>query len=445
MSAATSTPNRATGENPPSQKLKDSCDMCSSSKVKCNKEKPVCGRCRKLGYPCFYSPARRIGRPHPSRRNGSNARKSPDLQRHGSYTDRMPSMPATPKDTGLPTSDAHIQRAPTIMSTNGTTPAYSQNAMHWLDELYLSGGAIEDPERSVATPMALQGGFSPGKELPGLAQTPLADPSQIFNFDSLVHDHPYWAPSMTSEADTSILPLEHHPTHSSEASSVENNELLVCGQAPSHSAETDCVSGAIEILRRLQTTSTGRCSSDEQYASMSTAGSDLAARVQVASSAINRLSTILVCPCSQKTYVAILVASVCLAIMDVYDALFQRPHENRLMTMSPSAPGTNIDSMLSMPMDLDSVSLGVSSLDSIGTVSLSSVEPLPTDDLDPHVSSMQVLEELSKLANVVMQFSRRYKCDVRSQSAKTLSALADSLKLRLRLVTNEAIERSSIH
>ena len=46
------------------KRSKDTCDMCSSSKVKCDKKRPVCGRCNRLDYPCFYSPARRI-RKHP--------------------------------------------------------------------------------------------------------------------------------------------------------------------------------------------------------------------------------------------------------------------------------------------------------------------------------------------------------------------------------------------
>ncbi|CAG8071497.1 unnamed protein product [Penicillium salamii] len=44
-------------------KLKDSCDKCSASKVRCTKEKPSCTRCDKLCYVCSYSPARRVGRP----------------------------------------------------------------------------------------------------------------------------------------------------------------------------------------------------------------------------------------------------------------------------------------------------------------------------------------------------------------------------------------------
>ncbi|KAL7940120.1 hypothetical protein V8C42DRAFT_291398 [Trichoderma barbatum] len=48
----------------PARKLKDSCDLCSASKLRCNKQKPTCARCAALNQPCSYSPARRAGRPH---------------------------------------------------------------------------------------------------------------------------------------------------------------------------------------------------------------------------------------------------------------------------------------------------------------------------------------------------------------------------------------------
>ena len=43
-------------------KLKDSCDTCAASKIRCNRRKPVCERCANQGYSCQYSPAQRIGR-----------------------------------------------------------------------------------------------------------------------------------------------------------------------------------------------------------------------------------------------------------------------------------------------------------------------------------------------------------------------------------------------
>ncbi|KAJ5667225.1 hypothetical protein N7507_003089 [Penicillium longicatenatum] len=64
---------------PQNQKLKDSCDRCSVSKIRCTKEKPSCARCDKLGYACFYSPARRVGRPHRSKES-SNKTGDADTQ-----------------------------------------------------------------------------------------------------------------------------------------------------------------------------------------------------------------------------------------------------------------------------------------------------------------------------------------------------------------------------
>ncbi|KAE8370570.1 hypothetical protein BDV27DRAFT_167478 [Aspergillus caelatus] len=57
----------------PARKLKDSCDVCSASKLRCDKQKPTCSRCANLNRPCTYSPARRGGRPHRVRRKSSQS------------------------------------------------------------------------------------------------------------------------------------------------------------------------------------------------------------------------------------------------------------------------------------------------------------------------------------------------------------------------------------
>ena len=44
------------------KKLRDSCDRCSDSKVKCERGHPKCRRCLKKGFSCHYSPARRMGK-----------------------------------------------------------------------------------------------------------------------------------------------------------------------------------------------------------------------------------------------------------------------------------------------------------------------------------------------------------------------------------------------
>lgn len=49
--------------NGPSAKLRLSCDECLQSKIKCDKQKPKCNRCRGLGRDCVYGVSRKVGRP----------------------------------------------------------------------------------------------------------------------------------------------------------------------------------------------------------------------------------------------------------------------------------------------------------------------------------------------------------------------------------------------
>ena len=51
----------------PGPKLRDSCYACAASKVKCPKEKPSCLRCQNRGLNCEYIVTRRVGRRHDSR------------------------------------------------------------------------------------------------------------------------------------------------------------------------------------------------------------------------------------------------------------------------------------------------------------------------------------------------------------------------------------------
>lgn len=48
------------GQQP--RKLRDSCIHCANSKVKCNKEKPICSRCARRRLDCEYKVSRRTGR-----------------------------------------------------------------------------------------------------------------------------------------------------------------------------------------------------------------------------------------------------------------------------------------------------------------------------------------------------------------------------------------------
>ncbi|OAQ99551.1 hypothetical protein LLEC1_01329 [Akanthomyces lecanii] len=56
-----------------SSELKRSCEECSSSKIKCSQDKPVCRRCRKQGIACTYAPPKRTGRPRKIRKDSDHS------------------------------------------------------------------------------------------------------------------------------------------------------------------------------------------------------------------------------------------------------------------------------------------------------------------------------------------------------------------------------------
>lgn len=401
--------------------------MCSSSKVKCNKEKPTCSRCRKLGYPCFYSPARRIGRPHPNRRTLASKATEARPRLRGRSTIHN-STPPTPEH--LPrVSDIQHQNPALAQQGGGSDPSYAQNPLQWLDEFYSSPQAgIDDSDRASATFASHFHGFKHSIESEQLEcdlQSPVL--GQFPNIPEAFDADPHWTHCFPPQFDNTIFQLDIGLDQSSgqncSAEASSNTSLSRDLTPGSDSPEPDCVTGALEILRRLQNPQRKNPFGPHNKAD------GLSLDIEVASSAVNRLTTILVCPCSRKTYVGILVAAVCLDILDLYDSLFAQPKSDDLS-------GTLADKLLAMN-SFHPFSMG---LDDDKGEGLESMDFDRMGESSSQVSHVRILEELSKLANMVMQFSRRYKGDA---TAGTLSALADSLKFRLRLVTNEALKRGS--
>ncbi|KAH8807215.1 putative C6 transcription factor [Xylogone sp. PMI_703] len=62
---------------PAAPKLRDSCEACAASKVRCNKVKPSCFRCTKRGLNCEYLATKRVGRKHYSRPSISDGSNTP--------------------------------------------------------------------------------------------------------------------------------------------------------------------------------------------------------------------------------------------------------------------------------------------------------------------------------------------------------------------------------
>ncbi|KAI5364372.1 hypothetical protein J4E82_011513 [Alternaria postmessia] len=63
------------------ERLRGSCDFCTQSKLRCNKNKPSCRRCTIQQQPCVYSVARRTGRPPKRPRKANDGQEA--NEQHG--------------------------------------------------------------------------------------------------------------------------------------------------------------------------------------------------------------------------------------------------------------------------------------------------------------------------------------------------------------------------
>jgi hypothetical protein len=173
----------------------------------------------------------------------------------------------------------------------------------------------------------------------------------IFDFPGAISEDGYWMHSLQPDAGIAFSLGMNSVQGSSEAlnqAHPDSWEALSCNQTSnSDLSEPDCVTGTIEILRQLQALQSRASRTQENKT-----GLDILERVQIASSAINRLSTIMVCPCSQKPYVGILVATVCLEILDAYDLLFtQTQQAGNLANSTGQFAGMAFTPPMSMDVD----------------------------------------------------------------------------------------------
>ncbi|KAJ5154995.1 uncharacterized protein N7500_010434 [Penicillium coprophilum] len=284
-----SAPTSTTAAPPPtssqSQKLKDSCDNCSSSKVRCTKEKPSCARCEKSGYACFYSPARRVGRPY------------------------RPKMPSPAEKDG------------------------------------------EEPERphstkAIRTTQVVDEGERPSSLFKKLSSQVDADRnSSIVNLRPSEHD-----PSFKTQQPTGTVAETHR-----------------------HKVGQDCVLVVMDLFCELEVQT-------EQLRSSSLVDYRLAnSTAQTIVAALRRLFTILICPCSERAELGMLVYAICMTIIDMH-----------AMTLTKSVRNNPPPPVL--------VQTGL-----WHDHGASAQEPPENEAV-----AMLILGKLSKMAKLILQFIERY-------------------------------------
>lgn len=114
-----SKPASKSSKNPPSSKLRASCDGCSLAKVKCDKKQSSCHRCAKSGIACNYSPSMRMGKT--SAANRAAAAKGLELKHRSSLSVAASTRASSPSSTSSANSSV---RNPGFVDQHLTSPIY---------------------------------------------------------------------------------------------------------------------------------------------------------------------------------------------------------------------------------------------------------------------------------------------------------------------------------
>ena len=365
--------------NRPTQRLKDSCDMCSASKVRCKREKPVCDRCAKLGYPCFYSPARRVGRPH--RRRATSSTSQPIISTQSESYSSKP-------DDRMICSQADCFQSRTALS----------------HDFNVSGSADNHKSSSNA-------GSNPNMQVGSVP----AGSCDYLNFSGINS-----GPNSASSTDE---PQNSFPISESRVRSISN----ATAGAP-NGCESDCAGIAMGLQQQLEAAyETPALLSMREGGQMEEKGTDAA--METAGSALRQLSTMLICPCSERLEVGLLVAAACNSILDVYNVIIRSSAAQPLSLSDMSAwTMTMVDDVL----DCNMISLPESSS---GTLCF--------DDFEEDILLVRVMGELAKMATVIIQFTKRYKarCSGNADSSDLLYAVATYLRKRLQTIKDETTGR----
>ena len=335
------------------QKLKDSCDMCSASKVRCDKKKPICNRCERLGYPCFFSPARRV-RKHRCVRSISSANE-----------------PEVTKKSPMP--------QPRVVES--ATPKVN---------------AIDDTAE-----------FHFGDGISG------ADPLEVDK-----------SCSATPSGDDTSMPLQNISHHDSSSSSTMEPVSMGLGFgqcSPSIGSEFDCATVAMILLQHLNVTSRKESSTATPVGGIRAPALD--ASINTASMAIKRVSTILICPCSKKPDVGILAAAVCAALLDTYEVLLCNSARSKSgLSSTEKNRGVKRSSVHRVTRDAEGMEKRINVFQ---------------DWPNEKATTMRILEELPKFANLVTQYTRRYSFDTEKCWRDLPQALAASITSRLKSMIDE--------
>ncbi|WQF88457.1 Putative zn(2)Cys(6) fungal-type DNA-binding domain-containing protein [Colletotrichum destructivum] len=104
------------------RRLRNSCDLCTRSKLKCDQMKPSCNRCVRRGQGCVYSQVRKAGRPPKTPNKLQGADWKIRLDKGGK---NLSFYTSSPRDSSTPGSTTWPIHATASVSSDSRTPSPS--------------------------------------------------------------------------------------------------------------------------------------------------------------------------------------------------------------------------------------------------------------------------------------------------------------------------------
>jgi hypothetical protein len=374
-------------------KLKDACDMCSASKVKCDKTKPICSRCERLGYPCFYSPARRIRKRHFAQGTSTTEGREGLSETAAAQENEVTKFKASSK----PQSFDRAQRAKNNKM---------QGAQSDLKETVHGFADSAMPQKEVMNPLDMD-------------VKSLLKQAQLRQRVNYLHGSTDFSTLINSDNSQSPAPSEE--TTNSICTSHENGQFSSTSMSPGDASnypailEFDCATIAMSTLHTLN------------VQNVSSTKNSLDSTLTSASTATKRISTLLICPCSKKPDVGLLAAATCVALLDTYEEILHSlSWSNTGLSPEKHQRCGNSDT----PLQHGS-SLNRSSNDTAMEIIQENGEDRIACISNDKAVIMRMVSELPKVANLITQFMQ-YSRNADKLSRDFLQSLSALLTTRLK-------------
>lgn len=309
-----STLEHVTATNRP--KLRDSCYVCASSKLKCSQNKPTCSRCVERGLTCEYVVAKQGGR-KPKGRSSSNNRRGKNV-----------SKPAK-------TANDH---AHSVSQANWVAPSSSYPSTDSLQDFF---GPMDQSLSSTST--------DTGTNLDDFFNSPISFSTDLSNvnifgtadfFSRTIDSISNGSQSLSDafpvfEDAIPELPARSIPSSTPQNYTLPSKEVHNHQEVRANESPCSCLVQALGSMKQLFSSPSNPCMTwATQSFDNATAMSTIQAVIARTEATIEAVSTMLQCSCSQDAYLLSVISLIIFKVLGWYAAVarknpsLQGPHQS---------------------------------------------------------------------------------------------------------------------